>query len=540
MKVLFQLSLIILLGSCARISSPMGGPEDETPPTLLRSVPDNGQTNYKGNTILLTFDERIQTQSIETNLIITPKPPGSFKTKINKKNLLLTFLKPFAKNTTYSFAFAGTIQDITNRNPATNVSLSFSTGTFIDSLTIRGRIIDLYTQEPAENVLVSLYTAWDSLNILTGSAAYYSKTDTTGKYQFKNLPVGEYRLYANRDKNNNSKADSKEEKYGFYPDTLCLDKSLSEINFTIQNLSTTKLRKLSARHFGRYYDIKFNKAITSFDVLSQPKPVFNQIEKDKVRLYRQSENFNDTTVLIFAAQDSLKTSFIDTVNYYFIESKLKPEAFNFDVAPNRNGLIPNDSLVLTFTKPVKQISPDSMYYQLDSISFVPVDTSKFKWSQHQTKLFIPISIKTLLQGKYEKATLKFKKSAFISVENDSSAQEEKNIFLLNPAETAVISGTIRSLHKNVIVQLIDSRSLDVIRQTYNKNYRFEYLPAGRYMVRAIADLNQNGKWDTGNLLNNEIPEPCKFYFDNFYDTKVIEVRKNWEQSDANISLNNEL
>ena len=38
----------------------------------------------------------------------------------------------------------------------------------------------------------------------------------------------------------------------------------------------------------------------------------------------------------------------------------------------------------------------------------------------------------------------------------------------------------------------------------------------------------------GNILKWEDPEPVKFYFDEFYKTKVIEIRKNWEQTDANI------
>lgn len=533
-NIIFTISFCILLANCARISTPTGGPEDETPPSLIQSVPENGQTNYTGSTILLSFDERIQTQSIETDLIITPKPPGSFRTRVNKNSVMLTFFEPFADNTTYSFAFAGTIQDITNRNPATDINLSFSTGDFIDSLSIQGVITDLYTLDPAENILVSLYAASDSLDILTGSASYYSKTDTSGIYKFQNLPAGDYRIYANRDKNNNSKADSDGEKYGFYPDTLRLNQSLNDINFTIQNLSTTKLRRLSARNFGRYYDITFNKSITNFEVLSQPTPIFDQIGKDKVRFYRQNETLNDTTDLIISAKDSLGTTLIDTVNYYFVESKLKPEAFTLNIIPNRNSLAPIDTLKIQFTKPVLNTLADSFFYRLDSTTIVPLDTSTLTWNDYHTELSIPVNLSEVLRNNYSNATLTLKEGAFMSVENDSSALTQKNLSLLRLEDTAVISGTIQSSYDNVIVQLLDSRSLNVLRQSRSKNYKFEYLPAGRYMLRVVADLNNNGFWDTGNMLKNEIPEPSKFYFDNFYNTKVIEVRKNWEQSDANI------
>ena len=536
-NTLFIITFALLLTDCARISTPTGGPEDETPPILIRSVPENGQTNYTGNTILLSFDERIQTQSIETELIITPKPTGSFRTRVNKNNVLLTFFEPFSENTTYSFAFASTIQDVTNRNAATDINLSFSTGDFIDSLRIQGKIIDLYTQEPAENVLVSLYSASDSLDILSGSASYYSKTDTSGIYQFQNLPGGAYRIYANDDKNNNSKADSEGEKYGFYPDTLLMDQSLSDINFTIQRLSTSKLRTLSARNFGRYYDVTFNKAITDFEVITPDQTVFRPLVKNKVRFYRNTETLNDSTDLIFTAQDSLGTILTDTVNYYFVESRLDPDAFTYTVSPDRNGMAPIDSITLHFTKPVKSVNLDNIFFQLDTINSIPIDTSSsLRWNSYKTEISIPIDLPSLLGDDYNNTTFTLTEAAFISIENDSSASLQKNISILSEEETAVISGTIQSSYEHIIVQLLDSRSLKVLRESHSREYKFEYLPAGRYLVRVIADLNHNGKWDIGNILNNQIPEPVKFYYDDFYNTKIIEVRKNWEQSDTNVSF----
>ena len=134
------LALISFIVGCANISTPQGGPEDETPPVLLSSVPEQGQTNYQGQSIFLTFDEWVNTKNIETDIIITPRVTGSFKTRVKKNTVELSFFEPFRENTTYSVGFGSTIQDITNNNPAQNLNLSFSTGAYIDSLTISGNV----------------------------------------------------------------------------------------------------------------------------------------------------------------------------------------------------------------------------------------------------------------------------------------------------------------------------------------------------------------------------------------------------------------
>ena len=50
---------ILLLWGCANQTTPTGGPKDETPPRLLRSVPANKERNFKGKNIELVFDETV-------------------------------------------------------------------------------------------------------------------------------------------------------------------------------------------------------------------------------------------------------------------------------------------------------------------------------------------------------------------------------------------------------------------------------------------------------------------------------------------------
>ncbi len=522
--------------SCARISTPGGGDKDSIPPTLINSVPQDGQLNFKDQTIYLEFDELVTTNQIESNLIITPKPDGSFRTRNSRNRIQLEFSEPFADSTTYTFSFSNSIEDLTERNIPPGLTLSFSTGDYLDSLTITGQIRNLYDQVPEEGVLVSLYEAADSLTILNGSASYYTKTDTSGIYTFKNLPPNQYRVYAVIDKNNNSKADSDGEFYGFYTDTLNLIEDIADVNFTVQKLSTKELKLLKGRHFGRYYELSFNKSITEFETLSAGEYIYQQTKKDIVRFYRTNELFNDTTELIFSVTDSIGSVLVDTANYYFVDSEIEPDQFTNSLNPKKSLFKPQEEIILNFNKPTTLVNLDSIQVFVDSLNVFPLPSEGIIANTHGTEYRIPFTVKDYIRRPDQKVKLEFKPATFISIDSDTSAYIQKTVQIATEEETALISGTVNTSANNVIVQLLKSSNLEIVEESYSKNFQFSYLEAGSYMIRAINDLNSNGQWDIGNILTNEAPEPTAFYYDREYDTQLIEVRKNWERSQINIVL----
>ncbi len=539
LSILFLFTALTIF-ACARISSPSGGPTDEIPPTLLMSVPDSAQTNYSGNTVLLEFDEWVKTNNIETNLIITPSIQAGFKTKVNKRSVLLTFQEPFADSTTYTINFGNTVQDITNKNVPPNLRLSFSTGPFIDSLEISGTVLDLYTQDPKQGTLVSLYALTDSLDITTGSASYFTKTDTAGRYNLTNLPSNDYLIYAVVDQNDNLKADTDTESYGFYVDTLRLDSSISGIDFTTQKLNTQAIRSASNRPFGKYYDISFSRAIKDYSLehldSNIPLPPYLLNTPNSIRLYNAREVYGDTTQLIVTVTDSLETQITDTLSYYFIDSKIKSDPFTFQIFPNANDLQPEVPFSLEFSKPVDTFLKDSLFYQIDSITTAhPQDTS-FIWNTNKTKLSWDLLLPDHI-APGESLELIIKPGTFISVEGDSSLLKTKPIKYSTLNDTGLISGSVTTNASNYIIQLVNPKTMEVIDQLNNQpSYSFIFLSTDSYFVRVIDDANANGIWDTGNILTRTPPEKVTYYYDTFKKTKLITIRKNWELSDINISM----
>jgi uncharacterized protein (DUF2141 family) len=527
---------MVFLG-CARITAPEGGPEDLIPPTLVSSIPENEQTNYTGNTLVLTFDEFVNTQSIENNLIITPalEGEGIIKSKVKKRSVILTFPNEWKENTTYNINFGNTIQDANNRNIPPDLNLSFSTGDYIDSLQISGIISNLYSKEPAEKALVSLYSVSDTLDITSGSASYYARTDTSGIYQFKNLPPGEYFIYSALDKNSNQKADTDGELYGFYTDTLRLTSNITGINFDIQRLDIQPLKVSSARHFGRYFEIEFNKAITSFSLTNNDTIPYQQTEDKKLRFYNTGNTYNDTIPLFITANDSINSQLQDTVRLYFNESDIAPAPFDYTINPSSSALVPNTTLSLDFNKPVKSYNQDSLIFEIDSLNRFHINDSLFTWNETRTKVSWDLNLKDYI-NENQSVKMQLKTGAFFSIENDTSNARVKNLQIFKLDDSGVINGSVNTDAPNFIIQLLNSRTLEVVQTKYNEaKFSFEYLNAGSYSLKVIIDTNGNGRWDIGNILERTQAEPVIYYVDNFTNTRVIELRKNWIIDDINVS-----
>ena len=78
-SLLFYIAVIIFMGTnllagtgCANIIPPQGGPKDTLPPRLVSADPRDSATNFRGNRIVLNFDEFVDLQNVPQNLLFTP------------------------------------------------------------------------------------------------------------------------------------------------------------------------------------------------------------------------------------------------------------------------------------------------------------------------------------------------------------------------------------------------------------------------------------------------------------------------------------
>ena len=80
-----------------------------------------------------------------------------------------------------------------------------------------------------------------------------------------------------------------------------------------------------------------------------------------------------------------------------------------------------------------------------------------------------------------------------------------------------------------IIQLLDgSGALKQERRDVTRGLvQFNYVPAGDIQLRVIEDMNGNGRWDTGNVVERRQPERAELYR-NADGEEIFVTKTNWE------------
>ncbi|MCH7397752.1 Ig-like domain-containing protein [Belliella sp. DSM 107340] len=532
MKLIIQILsifIIILLYSCAKQSTPMGGDKDETPPKLLSIKPINESTNIEPSTIELEFDEYIKIDNPNKQIIVTPR--------INKDEMVVTAIKnkvviklnqELEEKTTYVFNFQKSIQDITESNPAENLKLVFSTGDEIDSLKFSGKVS--YTFPPKEkfikDVLIGLYEKNDTTDVLTASPYYIAAADSAGNFEITNIKVGEYRAYAWFDSNNSLKAEEKSEPYAFYGDTLAINQDVSGINFMLSKADISDLKINRSSTVGQNFDIVLSKYPTDIKIDQEDlgkKLYFRQNEKN-IRFYH-TDIKNDSIQAILSLKDSVGFK-LDTLIYLTFEESDRNKEKLETTANSGTNFLKNIEAEFSFNKPIVDINLDSLYVKYDSASTIQIQREwiYLKDSTNHTKISIDIPlIDTLTNTTF---TIYASDSTFKDVEglyNDKKI--EATYKKLNP-ETLVTSldVTVETEFRPLLIQLLD-KSGKVIKEVLKENtnkHSFVDFEAGTYNLRVIFDENKNKRWDPSNMRQNRQAEKV-FYYKNPADTTSMDI-----------------
>ena len=216
----FMLLAVLLTGflltgpGCATIVPPQGGPKDTLPPVLLRVTPADRSTNLDQRRIVFTFDEYIDLDNYQQNMIVSPVPK-KFPTVSRRLSTLNVRMDTLEENTTYSLNFGRTIQDINEKNVYKNYTYVFSTGPYIDSLTLSGNVILAESGVVDTTLTVILQRSADDSAIIKERPRYIARLDGEGRYTFRNLPPGTFYLYALMDESGIYRYTSKSTMFAF-------------------------------------------------------------------------------------------------------------------------------------------------------------------------------------------------------------------------------------------------------------------------------------------------------------------------------------
>jgi len=535
------LAITILIVSCARQSSPMGGPKDEDPPELLSSNPEQEATNVKPSIIELLFNEYIKVDNPTKQIIITPKVKAEeieFTPLRNRLQIRLN--QELEDSTTYVFNFQKSIQDITEGNPAENLKLVFSTGDEIDSLKFSGNITYLFLQkdEHINDVLIGLYPVTDTTDLFTGPPYYLAQVDSAGKFEITNIKEGEYHAYAWHDANNSLRAEHRNESYGFLTDPVVIEEDITGVHISLYPGNLTELKVNRSSPSGTNFDIILSKTPIEIDIQHPElnKNLYYRVNDRTIRLYHTSPQ-EDSTAVKISLRDSVGFQLDTTLYAKFEESERSPEKLEV-TADGGSDFLATLISELKFNKPVIDILYDSLFIRYDTAGIIPLTPEHIhlKDSSDRTELTIEIPIPDTLP--HDTFTVFASDSTF----QDAGMQWNENQLEANYSRASLetlseeITGKIDSEEYPIIVQLLNN-SDEIVQEAYlteSNSYSFTQIEPGDYRLRAIIDRNQNGRWDPGNFYEKRQPEPVYYFYDSENDTHQFMIRAGWSFKDINI------
>ena len=533
----------MLLGSCAKQSSPTGGPRDEDAPTLLKSDPVDQSTSIRPEKIVLTFDEYVALDNPSKGIVITPKIQKELVEFSSLKNTVTVLLKQeLEDSTTYVFDFQKSVVDISEKNPAENLKLVFSTGPSIDSLYLSGSVRFPFPEakEDYKNVLVGIYPALDSTDVFTAPPYYIGQVDTLGNFKLSNLKEGAFRAYAWRDTNGNLKAEFKNEEYDFLPDTLYLDSEEEGISFNLAKADINPIKILRTANFGKNFDVILNRNAIETRVTGKGigEDILYVTGDKRIRFYPKSAQ-SDSLALQVSLRDSVGFTKDSLIWAKFPVSERKPEKLDM-TANSGKSFYQELKMELTFNKPITQIRFDSLYLAYDSASVLPIRPEMLSFADSskrdvlRLRMFLPDSIDADI------VTLTATDSTFQDIEG---MYNEKGLAanyrkLKRTTLADGVSGRIEGASSPFVLQLLNSKQevayeLNVREGT---DFAFSLLEPGTYSLRIIEDKNGNGIWDPSNYVQRKLAERV-FYYVGENDSRELIIRGGWTLEDLIIKPN---
>ncbi len=572
-------ALLIITGACAKMNTPSGGPKDRLPPVVIESVPENGSKNFHGNKVEIFFDEYVVLDKISEKFMVSPPLEKKPRVFTKNKGVVVEFDDRLKDSTTYTFYFMDAIRDLNEGNILKDYQFVFSTGPVIDSLSVTGNVYDAFTLEPPEQSQVFMYRNLNDSAVIKIFPNYISRVGENGYFRINNIRPGIYRLYALNDEDNSKTYNRTEEEFAFMDtvivvtplknympavrDTSAIKKMAVKIteaqgkNKTEVQAATLPLQKgiyrlysftgLRKNHYlaGSSRDEKYRLSY----ILSLPPDTMKfkfsipGIEEDKYII--ENSRHGDTIQVWLTDSTLYSESPINTVIDYPFTDSLGVLGYKTDTVKMRFSE-PRATRIAKIKKPAMilgnnikggMIKPGQTIVFNSQTPFTQPDTSKIRLYEIEDtiRVTVPYNLVNdsidLMKYTLDAKLAEGKKYLFIA---DSASFG--NIFNDHIDSTAVmfavkkadsfsrLTFNIQNCDTTCIIQLLDKAEKVLAQTSVHRDSKvvFSLLDPGTYRARIIYDLNNDGKWTTGDFDTDRQPEPVSYY------PREIDLKTGWD------------
>jgi len=544
---LYFLISTLLLWNCASIKPPPGGPKDETPPTVIDVIPQNGATQLTTKKITVKFSEYMDENSFKNNIKVYPRLSKPLEWKFKGDEIILTLPDSLDSEKTYIIYLNRNIKDEHGVSLAKTIQLAYSTGDKISDGKIDGKVYG------SGQMSVHLWKINGSIpdSLFAYQPDYITDVNEDGLYSFSYLAPGIYQVLAVEKSGTGIPLNPVHIGYGLnWQSTLNLSENdtLSNINMRLWK-EPQKLKLIrgewSAFTWGKLFfnnelpesitvDIQFrsedernidlfqyyldpmdqkNLIVQVSDSLAQ-----NSLKVNIVSLTLNNELLLDSTEIAIQIPQEPDTGYLQILN----------PARNFQISPNN---LTGEELDIIFSKPV-QLSADSLLipklFKNDSIL---INTSIKQINPMQLQL-TPV----LQWEENEKYQLNVNREGILS-ENGRGLMD--SILTINLQTTKSIGyGTVTGKisepsASNLAVELFSPKNPSLSQTSIvnsESEFEFKTISEGNYSLYFFKDSDSDMKYSFGNAYPIT---PCEWFY--FYPD-TFEVRANWETEIAPIKL----
>ena len=399
----------------------------------------------------------------------------------------------------------------------------FSTGSYIDSLSLKGTAVDALLPETDFPVSVVLYEVdqnySDSLVLLEKPTYITTTKDNTSSFELSNLKKGTYQLIALKEQTRNYTFQPKTDKIAFYKDLITIPTdSLFELKLfkEVPDFKPTRPKlesnnRISFGYQGKTDDYQITLLTPMQDDFQYR--VIKQPGRDTLNFWFKPKVTKDS--LVFVTKNNLQ---IDTTTVRFRE--LYSDSLRLTAINNR-WISLRDTLKLNANTPLTAINPEK-------ISVVTKDTLAVDFT---AQINLKENAAQIVFDKQEEVLYNITLSDgaltdYLGNTNDSIVFKQQ---VKPTADFASLNLTLANADEfPLLIELVNEK-FEVVKQTYlesNSPVFFEYINPGNYFIRLIMDQNKNKIWDPGNFLDKLAPEKVVYY------TSIIELRANWSWSET--------
>jgi hypothetical protein len=559
---------LFVLGSCASIQPPPGGPEDKTPPEILATSPEQRSLNVPTDTrIRFVFNSPLDRASFQTALTITPYVNGRIEYDWDGYDEVTVILpEPLKENTTYSVSLSRDLKNRRNNTLNEPYQLIFSTGPIIDTAELAGFVFPALTARSAlvtRDIFVFGYDITsrniDTLNFTTTPPDYITQPDERGMYRFLALkPGSRYRVFALQDAFRNRVYDHGSDAYGMPTRDIVLDSIVTRDMFirmaALPDTIQPMLQDGDVRD-SMHLRLRFTEAIDTQSLSPRyfrvrgPQgdiPVLGVFRDHPERRAGQVALLlaSPVTPLAEYTAEALFDSIADLSGNRLIDSASRvtitaPENIRrddtlhmepIDIADSSRNVFEFPEISIVFSGAVDRAQFEQSVALTDtagrslSLTFLWLDDARVTVRPRDTlgiKQFYTLKINTA-GVRSPSPLIPSAKDTTLIVRFETSDRRDNG--RLTGTIRIADSLWARSTSQTLIVELIGaSENLNQIKQLAPRQtaYEFSQVPRGKYRVRAYLSLDGTTRFDPGSII------PWRFAAPNGDFPGEVDVRPRW-------------